>query len=136
MYFGNFTREQLTQALQQHGYDESVFRSDQLYCIVGFGGVNPPTTAIGGPFSATLVANFTNDAAAAPGSSTEDYGASVQSSLIYIAQMDNVTISLYESGYQEGNGTGSYFMQDMYDGTYQWTLDLLSETSLLCCVCF
>ena len=41
--------------------------------------------------------------------------------------MQNTTVPLFESGMTETNGTGSFILEDLKDGTFEWTLDLERE---------
>lgn len=46
---------------------------------------------------------------------------------LQVAQMQNTSVPLFESGMTEMPGTGSMIVQDMLDGTYSWTLDTDGE---------
>jgi hypothetical protein len=121
VYFGNFTRQYLDQQLQANGFDEgALYGGDNLWSLASF--VNPPNSAISGQVTSNAIADF-NTTAPAPGAAPEDDFV-LTSNSVYVAQMQNTTVPLFETGMTETNGTGSVLIQDMQDGSYFWNLDI------------
>lgn len=87
----------------------------------------PNNTAIGGQITSNSIADFVSTVDAGAPSSGEEFGDSISSETVYVAQMQNTTVVFFESGMLESNGTGSFILQDMLDGTYEWTLDIERE---------
>lgn len=127
-YFGNFTTDYLREQLAVHGVDERALVDNNLYLVVR---QNATTgAAIAGAVNANAIADFVEEA---PGpDSGEDFGSSVTADVVYVAQMQNSSVPLFESGFTEMSGTGTMLLQDMDDGTYEWTLDLDDRESQRC----
>ena len=125
VYFGNFTRDYLDQQLSANGFDETaLYGGNDLWALVDL--VTPPNSAISGQVTSNAIADFNTTTAPAPGASPEDTF-ELSSSSVYVSQMQNTTVPLFESGMTQTNGTGSVIFQNMEDGTYLWNLDLTSK---------
>lgn len=80
-------------------------------------------SGLGGQVTANAIADFN---ATNPDGAVEDEF-ELTSQVVYVAQMQNTTVSFFESGITPTNGTGSALIQDLQDGTFIWTLDLSGE---------
>jgi hypothetical protein len=86
--------------------------------------------AIGGILTANFIATYGNGTLSDDVSSVGADGEALTSDVIFVADMNNRTLSFsqgFTSGLEPTNGTATTIFQQMPDGSFLWSLEMASK---------